>query len=238
MVNACDASQAMNIGEKKVQETICLLNFFIELVYGPQQWLYLSTRNAKTIGRFFVLVSDGSFNWRHSAGGPFTVESSTIENMMNLDGEIGDVIRLVDEWLKSPSISKISKLLLRPVRWCGRAIEARYLEDRFLQYAIALECLFLPEGSRELTYRLSLRIAKLIGTQLDERIEITKTVRDLYGSRSRIVHGGTYETTEDDCKQIGTIAKESVISLLGNPEISTFNNAKELERWFQELELR
>ena len=238
IVKACDASQAMSIGEKTVQETLYLINFFIEIVYGPRQWLYLSTRNAKTVGRFFVLVSDGSFNWRHSAGGPFSFKSSTIEHLLNMEGSIGDVVRLVDGWLKSPSTSKISKLLLRPVRWCGRAIEARNLEDAFLQYAIALECLYLPEGNRELTYRLSLRIAKLIGTQLDERKEYTKTVRDLYESRSRIVHGGTYQTTEDDCKLIGDIAKNSVIVLLSNPDISTLKNATELERWFQELELQ
>ncbi len=42
---------------------------------------------------------------------------------------------------------------------------------------------------QELTYRLQLRAALLLGTTLSERKEIRKAVHDLYNLRSRVVHG-------------------------------------------------
>jgi hypothetical protein len=63
--------------------------------------------------------------------------------------------------------------------------------DQAVDSGICLEALLSDESStQELTYKLRLRAALLLGTTLLEREEISRAVRDLYSLHSRVVHGG------------------------------------------------
>lgn len=63
-------------------------------------------------------------------------------------------------------------------------------EDRLIDYWIAFEALFAPDQTAELRYRVSLRIARLLGRTGSEREAIFKRMRQSYDWRSHIVHGG------------------------------------------------
>ena len=68
--------------------------------------------------------------------------------------------------------------------------------ERLLEYAIALEALYLSELSSdraELQYRLALRLARFLENDLDNRKKTFDVVRDLYRFRSRVAHGETLE---------------------------------------------
>jgi hypothetical protein len=71
------------------------------------------------------------------------------------------------------------------------AYERRTDEDRLIDYWIGLEALFSAEPGiqGELTYRLSLRLARYLREALEGRRDIRKRARDSYRLRSRIVHG-------------------------------------------------
>ena len=62
-------------------------------------------------------------------------------------------------------------------------------EDRLLDQMIALESLYLGDD-KELGYKLALRAAFLLCTGEKKRKEIFKCIRDAYGARGTIVHGG------------------------------------------------
>ena len=62
-------------------------------------------------------------------------------------------------------------------------------EDRLIDHWIALEALFLPGISDELSFRASLRIAYYMTASPDERQRIFDKMRLSYDTRSRIVHG-------------------------------------------------
>lgn len=62
------------------------------------------------------------------------------------------------------------------------------LQDRILDYAIALEILYGLDSS-ELTYKLGTRAAYLLGKNPEKRREIFERVTEFYGMRSSIVHG-------------------------------------------------
>ena len=68
--------------------------------------------------------------------------------------------------------------------------EERDLENKLIDFFVAFEALFLLEAS-ELSYRLALRTATLLGDSYQERREITNFMRDAYVLRSQIVHGKT-----------------------------------------------
>jgi len=62
-------------------------------------------------------------------------------------------------------------------------------EDRLVDLWIALEALFSPPDSREVTYRIALRAAYFIESLPEEREQVFTALRDHYGTRSDVVHG-------------------------------------------------
>jgi len=62
-------------------------------------------------------------------------------------------------------------------------------EDQIIDYWIALEALFLPDGNQELVYRASLRIARFLGRYAQERLDLFNTVKNSYNLRSKVAHG-------------------------------------------------
>lgn len=63
---------------------------------------------------------------------------------------------------------------------------------RFLLLSTALECLYLPESDQELTLRLRLRVANLLGLMgFGKPQDIYDMVDNLWKIRNAIVHSGT-----------------------------------------------
>ena len=82
---------------------------------------------------------------------------------------------------------------------------------------IALEALF--SGGYEIRYRVSLRIATILGFIGKDKKEVFENVKKLYDKRSKIVHGSgdielsweelyTFENYVQDCCKIFTYIKE------------------------------
>ena len=63
------------------------------------------------------------------------------------------------------------------------------LEDVLLQYIFGLESLLLAGDREAITDKIAIRAALIVGTDDDERKEISDLVRRAYSSRSEIVHG-------------------------------------------------
>jgi hypothetical protein len=63
-------------------------------------------------------------------------------------------------------------------------------EDRLIGYWIAFEALYAPDQTTELRFRVSLRIARLLGSNREERVSLFAAMRRSYDWRSHIVHGG------------------------------------------------
>jgi hypothetical protein len=64
------------------------------------------------------------------------------------------------------------------------------LEDKIIDLTIGFESTILHGIKEELSYRLRLRTALLLGENFDERKRISKTMKELYDRRSEIVHQG------------------------------------------------
>jgi len=68
-------------------------------------------------------------------------------------------------------------------------IEPYTPRDSFLDLMIALENLFLKKTHQELSYKLSIRMAYILGVDKKDRINIFNFMRDAYNLRSKILHG-------------------------------------------------
>lgn len=104
--------------------------------------------------------------------------------------------------------------------------------DSLLDFTIALECLFLPYDPStrqgELAYRFRLHGAHYIATSKSERREVWKQLRDLYDTRSRLVHGAEYPTTEEVATKVATarnLAEQALLKAVRShfPRVEEFN---------------
>src|SRR5439155_23539343 len=61
--------------------------------------------------------------------------------------------------------------------------------DSLIDLWIAFEALLIPKDNAELSYRASLRIARLLDTDAYGRKRAFREARDSYKTRSKVVHG-------------------------------------------------
>ncbi len=81
-------------------------------------------------------------------------------------------------------------LLKLAIRYFNKSFNEPYpYRDGFIDCIIALENLFLKNTDRELGYKLSLRIAYLLGQNENHRSELFEFVKEAYSLRSSIIHG-------------------------------------------------
>ncbi|MGB3934410.1 MAG: hypothetical protein WBL29_01725 [Burkholderiales bacterium] len=83
---------------------------------------------------------------------------------------------------------------------------------RFLIMWLVLESLFGPEGAREITFRLSQRIALFLGSDTTESKELFSQVKTSYSWRSKIVHGFRLAKLRADESQELIVRLESLVS--------------------------
>ena len=88
--------------------------------------------------------------------------------------------------------------------------ERKELEDRLIDYMIGLEALYLPDGNQELSFRLSLRMAFLLRTDPSDRKEMYSFAREMYKTRSNIVHGNKYDLNVGEISKLEELLRESV----------------------------
>jgi hypothetical protein len=99
------------------------------------------------------------------------------------DGErIGELLRQI-------RAGRSDRRLALALRRFDSAYSRYEHEDSLIDLWIAFEALLLSDSNIELSYRVSLRIAALVGTEPNERGKVFKQARDSYKCRSEVVHG-------------------------------------------------
>ena len=78
------------------------------------------------------------------------------------------------------------------------------LEDRVIDASVALEAMYGPFGTGEITHKISLRAAWLLGDSPTERHRIFRDMKSFYKVRSKVVHG---RASGDDHKRQQELAR-------------------------------
>jgi len=80
------------------------------------------------------------------------------------------------------------------VRYFNRSYGQHFLTNQFLDIMIILENLFLRNSSSELRYKLSMRMAYVLGgNDKGKREEIFHFIKESYDIRSKMVHGSNFQ---------------------------------------------
>ena len=232
-VNARDNKAALLLAEREVQITLECLNFFADLVPYNRARLRIA-RGKRSEGNTLqmALADEGSFLYSPQATMPWEF---SLDKLRELEGAIGEALERVEELRAKRDRSEVDELLLRAVRWVGRAVAATRTEDKLLFAAIALDCVTRPRRRHDVRQQLSSRAAHVLSSGGEDQERLETEIRRLYDIRSTLVHDGRLEVTEDDRAAMQTIALRTVVWALTSSDFGSATTLDELEAYFNRI---
>ena len=242
-VKARDDQAAKTLAERKLHTTVECLNFFSGII-SRSSTLFLAIDPYSNSIRGFSVTTSGSINifdmFTQTAANTRrpTVGFSLKELRQSPDSMVRRAVRHLGSLLKKENKNKVEEVTLRAAYWGGRATAEQTREESFLFFTVALECLVLPNRDNiELSYRLSQRVAQLLGRNTRERRNLMERTKKLYGIRSDIVHSGRYKVNEEEYAEIYNITKSTILKLLASQHVRGFSQLDDFENWLKELSL-
>lgn len=203
---------------------------------------------------FILNISDNSYSF-----GVYTSKSRSVNNTVIISGkafhsnsEVTSMARdvvlssskckelssLTRVWglITKENKTEIEKRLLMAIEWIGKAIFESDPLKSFVMYMFSIESLLQYNEKNQMinpsiSYQLSESLAFILSDDYQERITIMKDVKDLYGKRSAIAHGGHSSVDENDIFKINAIAVSAVWAFLNNQEMTGFKSMKEFQDW-------
>ena len=233
-VSARDAPAAQSLATRDVAATIECLNCFADLI--PYNRARLRIPNGKSgVGQSLrlVLADDGSFRYSPQATIPWTFSFAALRE---LSRPVADAVNRVDALLSKENRNPVDELLLRAVRWLGHAMTAGSRGDKFLFLMIALECAVLPEQVKDIAESLSSRTSRILHDSDGDPGRLKREVKRLYDLRSRQVHDGRLEITENDLGQLHGIALETVLDIVTSPDVEQVRALQDLDDYLSNAE--
>ncbi len=110
--------------------------------------------------------------------------------------------------------------------WAGLQMNMEAI--RYALFWIALEALFGPEDAREITYRLSQRLAFFLAANREEAKNLFLMTKKGYGFRSKIVHGRWKEEPESAARmaEVEALVRRSLVLVIETNDLrSTFSGS-------------
>lgn len=232
-VEALEPYAARDRAVGDLQTTLDVINFYSDLL--PYNWAHLSLPGDRDGASITVPIRHLDTESRCTVVGRRVgrLGEMSLKSLFEIAESKGLGFERVNELLKSRP-NRMADVFLASVRWAGRATASDRNETAFLLYVIALESLILADQDpRELSYRLRLRVAQLLGEDLEARREIGKRVSDLYSIRSKIVHSGHYEVSDADLSLIRRVVKTCIIKLSNDAEFWSLHTPDEFGKWIE-----
>jgi hypothetical protein len=239
-VAAIESGAAESLAAGELRRTLDVINFYSGLI--PYNHAVLSLPGDRDSARKDVLqiVTEGkkrfSFSVNRSLVG--RVGELSLPKLKEVDSDRNYGFARVDKLLAMRG-RKLEEQIVTSMQWAGRAtadlVGGSRREEIFLLYAVALESLILSDhDGAELTYRLCLRVAHLLGSDSASRRELFDDVRRLYGIRSKLVHNGRYQVMDADLSLIRDVTKSTLLQVCTREEFRTMSTPKQLGEWFED----
>jgi hypothetical protein len=122
-------------------------------------------------------------------------------------------IAVLQQRMAEPASERSGRLALA-LRQLLAADSKRECGDRVIDCWTGLEALHIPDGSAELNYRLSLRLAYALGKDESEREKLFAAAKKSYTLRSQLVHGDPKAATKADADRLDEVEEWLRLSIL------------------------
>jgi hypothetical protein len=123
-----------------------------------------------------------------------------------------DVAALLEKPLGT--LSDIERIILRGLHWFGNALCHGEAENELLSLTTCLETFLTPKDGNPIGTAIAEGIAILLADTLEDRKKLKKRVKDLYGKRSGVSHGGEKAVLESDLVVLRDIAKRLIYRVI------------------------
>lgn len=127
----------------------------------------------------------------------------------------------------------LEQRIIRSLIWAGRSIEERYLDLSCAEVAFAFESIFKSDKSRLITQNIQDQIAEstalILNNNYDDIIRQIKELKEFYGLRSAIVHGGKQDGDIAIYNKNLTVFRDIIIQLLENDIYHNCNSLDDLK---------
>ena len=239
-VHARDSKAAVLLATRKLSITLECLNFFADVISynqhprgpdGAQRPTVLRIgASGPAIALQMALAADGSF-WENQQA--TRLGTFSLERVHELPSLAGEAVKHVEALLAREVRNPVEELLLRAVRWVGRATAAESPEDQVLFSEIALECLTRPGMDRHSKQDLASQTAAILDRSHSDGGSIEDEITRLYGIRSELVHDGSREISESDSTEMYEIALGVTLGILVSPEVKQVETLGALDELLQ-----
>lgn len=225
-VEAVDRDSAVEIARDEVRAALDAIHFVDSLITNRGISRPASIDGFESsAGSVLTLQPGQSFSYGRGGGGRFI----QMDAVFGKDG-VSAGVRKVSRLFAASTPTDRQLRTKTAIAWFGRATHCTRTAEAFLFYLIALESLLLGgSNTGELTYRLRLRAAHLLGRGTQGRKWVFDQIAGLYAIRSAIVHRGVREVVPDDLGTARLIVQRAIFDMIHTRRIS---KRLDLEEWF------
>jgi hypothetical protein len=214
-----ESTEAESKGQSEIERVINLFRAYIPILFHEQHNKKIGLREYDQNSHYTHIVIDDVeiSSGTHYLGpfGKYKLNKKKYEDLRAnycLD-EISEMLS------KEPSMrSDLENSIIMAIRWIGLGTDDEVASDKFLKYAIALECLLITRGEKgDKTDPISKRAAFILGESIIDCFSIISEVKLLYDIRSAIVHQGCEaeeeKYIEDSVKKMYNYSMSTLLKL-------------------------
>lgn len=222
-LKAVDRDSADARALRVIERHISILNALIS--FGTPSLYFLSTIPLESFALQIYTVKSGTETLIRSRKTWVQISNEELQRRLETSrGKfIGSLLRQSNEF---------ADVLLGSYEIAGEACIEPNRHKMFLLFTIALESAVMCGNSQEITYKLAVRIAHLLGRNSNHRREVFVRIKGLYKVRSSLVHSGNKEISQPDVEEMRIICLTALYQLSKLAEEHQITSQEALERWF------
>jgi hypothetical protein len=232
-VRAVDQESAQRLATQQIRATLDVISFF-GMLLGQTRLIRLPSLDGgveRSENPALLIQKEKRTAWPSVRPRGSLIQLDSLFKKP-VDKDLG--VSMLSKLLRKDHPTASEERIMTAAGWAGRAASKVRPSEVFLFYLIALECLLLPpKNETELNYRMRLRGAHLLTRKSASRAQIFTRIGELYSTRSKIVHNGSQDVSDDDLSSARFVTLTSVLIAL-----KQLSREPDLEAWFHEQVLK
>lgn len=223
-----DGERSIELAHENIANALDLLASAFPCIHGLRR-VFIEVGPPATVNSFYMISkNDDNLNYQCRVVRPddsVVIDKAKLQKLNRLGfATLGTLAHAA----KSETEIKIA----RAAKWLGRSLRMSGTTERFLMAVNALESLFSRGRGAPVIQNIAEGAAFVKGRTSKDRLAVCKHIRELYGKRSTLVHGGDDKILDVDAATIQLYVYEILCLCFLN--ISKLNNLKNgIEDWVE-----
>ncbi|WP_302162856.1 HEPN domain-containing protein [uncultured Fusobacterium sp.] len=173
----------------------------------------------------------------------FSFEDFLLEKNFVLDLKMikkNKIFKRLIKIMSRKNLNEFEDKILVAIGWIRDSLVEEKNSSALLKAMISLETLFcFDDGSKPgITHIISESVLLILGKNLQQRLEIEKQVKKLYGKRSSVTHSGKARIEKEDCDNLRKIAVNVIIEFLLSKKYRNITKIDELNKYLKNIKYR